>query len=139
MSDIKMSDVFGLPLVVCRTNPQMITAKPTYKGKTDYYYATIRSPVELEINYATHAINNHDRLTEELQAKTDMLALVMEENAQQRESLDAFRELVKKLIGNGIDLLNVDDVEDEEDAASIHAKFNDVVNEAGALLAKHKA
>lgn len=48
------------------------------------------------------------------------------------------REMVKRLVGNGIDLLNVDDVEDEEDAASIHAKFNDVVNEAGSLLAKHK-
>lgn len=66
MSEMKMSDVFGLPLVVCRTNPQMITAKPTYKGKTDFYYATIRSPVELEVNYATHAINNHDRMVEEI-------------------------------------------------------------------------
>lgn len=63
---MKMSDVFGLPMVVCRTNPQMITAKPTYNGKTDYYYATIRSPVELEVNYATHAINNHDRMVDEI-------------------------------------------------------------------------
>lgn len=76
MSEMKMSDVFGLPLVVCRTNPQMITAKPTYNGKTDYYYATIRSPVELEVNYAVHAINNQDRLTEENQKLREALVRI---------------------------------------------------------------
>jgi hypothetical protein len=80
-------------------------------GRKDEYERVVMN-LELAIS---SAINNHDRL--------------VEENAE-------LREILKKLIGNGIDLLNVDDVEDEEDAASIHAKFNDVVNEAGALLAK---
>lgn len=63
--EIKMSDVFGLPLVACTTNPQMITAKPTINGKVGHHSATIRSPNYNEITFAAHAINNHDRLTEE--------------------------------------------------------------------------
>ncbi|CAH9015599.1 coil containing protein [Vibrio phage 120E34-1] len=63
---MKMSDVFGLPLVVCKTNPQMTTAKPTRNGKPDYHRCTIRSPFELEVSHAVHAINNHDRMVEEI-------------------------------------------------------------------------
>lgn len=58
--EMKMSDVFGLPLVVCRANPSMITAKPTYKGKVDYHQATLRSNHEVHVIYGAHAINVHD-------------------------------------------------------------------------------
>ena len=90
MSELKMGDVFGLPLIVCRTNPQMITAKPTYNGRVDFYYATIRSPVELEVNYAVHAINNHDRLEQEnaeLREVLEQLVSSSEENEKQLNEL----------------------------------------------------
>ncbi|AUR93009.1 coil containing protein [Vibrio phage 1.181.O._10N.286.46.C9] len=45
-----------------------------------------------------------------------------------------FREALKRLVGKGIDLLNIEDADDEEDAASIHANFNDEIIIAELLL-----
>lgn len=77
-NEMRMSDIFGLPLAVCRTNPQMITAKPTRKGVIDHHSATIRSPQHSEVAYAAHAINNHDRLVEENAKLREALAELVE-------------------------------------------------------------
>jgi predicted nuclease with TOPRIM domain len=95
------------------------------------------------VRLAELAYENQDELERENRAFNATVNKLLNENFNENEDNKRLaeenaelREILKKLIGNGIDLLNVDDVEDEEDAASIHAKFNDVVNEAGALLAK---
>lgn len=59
--------------------------------------------------------DNHDRMVEEI--------------AELKGAL-------KSLIGKGIDLLNVEDVIDEEDAASVHSNFNDAIIKSEQLLAK---
>lgn len=82
--EMKMSDVFGLPLITSRANPQMITAKPTYNGKVDFHTCTIRSPMELEVDYAVEAINNHDRLTEENRKLREFVEMV--ENASSADN-----------------------------------------------------
>lgn len=95
--EMKMGDVFGLPLITSRANPQMITAKPTYNGKVDFHTCTIRSPMELEVNYAVEAINNHDRLTEENRKLREALQHVMKCAAiQDNELIDA--EEIKQLL-----------------------------------------
>ena len=71
------------------------------------------TPKEAEI--AAGKINNHNRMVEEI--------------AELKGAL-------KSLIGKGVDLLNVEDVSDEEDAASVHANFNDAIIKSEQLLTK---
>ena len=77
---MKMSDVFELPVTA-------YTSKVKLNVGFSVSYLNIECAHgrdcdgENHAQGAAHAINNHDRLTEE--------------NKQQRESLDAFRELVK--------------------------------------------
>lgn len=52
-----------------------------------------------------------------------------QENAELREAL-------KSLLAKGVDLLNIEDAEDEEGAASIHANFNDELIKLEKLLNK---
>ncbi|AUR96334.1 coil containing protein [Vibrio phage 1.223.O._10N.261.48.A9] len=66
--------------------------------------------------------------TEDWNKRTD--DRLKQENAELREAL-------KSMIGKGIDLLNVEDVTDEEDAFSIHSKFNDAIINSQLLLNKH--
>ena len=68
-----------------------------------------------QAHHAAHAINNYDRLTEE--------------NKQ-------LREMLKRLTCAGTELLNIEDVEDEEDSATIHSNFNDELIKADKLLNK---
>ena len=65
--------------------------------------------------HTAHAINNHDRMVEEI---------------------EELRGALKLLIGKGIDLLNAEDANDEEDAASVHANFNDAIIKSEQLLSK---
>lgn len=73
------------------------------------YQISSVATIEVELD------NNHDRMVEEI--------------AELRGAL-------KSLIGKGIDLLNVEDVNDEEDAASVHANFNDAIIKSEQLLSK---
>ncbi|CAM0044266.1 hypothetical protein VPHK394_0032 [Vibrio phage K394] len=65
--------------------------------------------------YAAHAINNHDRL--------------VEENAE-------LREVLKLLVEKGIEVNNIDEVEDEEGAFTVQCNFNDALIKASQLLNK---
>ncbi|AUR88241.1 coil containing protein [Vibrio phage 1.111.B._10N.286.45.E6] len=71
--------------------------------------------LKLDLMVSCIAINSHDRLQQEI--------------AELKSAL-------KSMIGKGIDLLNVEDVSDEEDAFSIHSKFNDVIIDSERLLVK---
>lgn len=112
--EIKMSDVFGLPLVACTTNPQMITAKPTINGKVGHHSATIRSPNYNEITFAAHAINNHDRL--------------VEENKRLREAL-------KATIKSSWGVINSDD-EDFLEKVDLHKNLEGELSRAEELLSE---
>ncbi|AUR81809.1 hypothetical protein NVP1013O_62 [Vibrio phage 1.013.O._10N.286.54.F9] len=52
------------------------------------------------------------------------------------EEIAELKGALKSLIGKGVDLLNVEDVIDEEDEASVHANFNDAIIKSEKLLAK---
>lgn len=43
---------------------------------------------------------------------------------------------IERLINRGVELLNVDCIDDEEDGATIHANFNDELIKASKLLAE---
>ena len=62
-----------------------------------------------------HAVLNHDRL--------------VEENTELREAL-------RLLVSNGIEINNIDEIEDEEDAFTVQSNFNDALIKANQLLNK---
>lgn len=80
MSEVKMSDVFELP-VTAYTSKVKLNAGFSVNCLNIECAHGRDCDGENHAQSAAHAINNHDRL--------------IEENKQQRESLNAFRELVK--------------------------------------------
>lgn len=75
MENMKMSDVFDLPLQRAVNELAIVDKNDCVVGWADAFSGEVARDCIVE------SINNHDRL--------------IEENKQQRESLDAFRDLVK--------------------------------------------
>ncbi|WAX23069.1 hypothetical protein pA_gene0028 [Vibrio phage 13VT501A] len=99
MSEMKMSDVFNLPVVAKEHCVEI--SKPRDDG--------IRVLIPLwvsgfESSHIAHAINNHDRLTEELQAKTDFLALKVAECEKLLEALRLATDTLSLLTEDAIDV-----------------------------------
>lgn len=115
MSEMKMSDKFRLP-VFYECDPLSEVAKfSAWHGDGEICKSLFLAFDDCDADLICKAINNHDRMVEEI--------------AELRGAL-------KLLIGKGVDLLNVEDVSDEEDAASVHANFNDAIIKSEQLLAK---
>lgn len=71
----------------------------------------------------TKQVDNHTLLSDEDIANAHLIASAPDMYA-----------MIKELIDGGTELLNIDDIEDSEDAASIHSKFNDKLIEAISVL-----
>lgn len=71
-----------------------------------------------------------------LNAQKGAISKLRHDNDRMVEEIAELRGALKSLIGKGIDLLNAEDVSDDEDAASIHANFNDAIIKSEQLLAK---
>lgn len=117
MCNKKMSDVFELPMMVDGYSVESQPSTPIgcVGGCVGEFVSDIECDSGKDAEYVAHAINNHDRLTEE--------------NKQ-------LREMLKRLTCAGTELLNIEDVEDEEDSATIHSNFNDELIKAEKLLNK---
>lgn len=81
MSEMKMGDVFELPLQLAVNELAIIDKNDCVIGWADAFAG------EVARDSIVNAVNNHDRLTEELQAKTDFLALKVAECEKLREAL----------------------------------------------------
>lgn len=72
--------------------------------------------------------------------KNEMLEVLFnvasEELRKKDSEIAELREAVKRLVSFGTELLNIDDIDDDEDAATIHSNFNDELIKADKLLGK---
>lgn len=95
MSDMKMSDVFNLPLDF---GDWMVFSKPyntdwTIESQTD----EIECSSEEEAKHVAHAINNHDRMVEEI-AELKGLVTLISLNSTFQTNMPHEADLIEKLL-----------------------------------------
>ena len=133
-----MSDILNLP---AKQNESRHFGNVVYTAPDD---KVIFSADSCEIaKYVVHAINNHDRLEQEVAElrkeneileplvveKQNLISSLMGESAELKEALQS-------LFSRGVEINNIDEIEDQEDAFTVQCNFNDALIKVGQLLNK---